>query len=87
MAGNLRWLRPEGAMLPDRVTIHLAAASEAALDLGFWDSVYGFSMRPVRCAGLIHASRFIAELVGRDGLQDTGGNTLASMVRLSRRLL
>ena len=37
-------------MLPDRVTVHLAGVSEAALDLRFWDDVYGFAMQPVRQA-------------------------------------
>ena len=53
--GICRWLRPGGAILPDRVTVHLAAASEAALDLEFWDDVYGFSMRPIRYAVPVEA--------------------------------
>jgi hypothetical protein len=34
-------------MLPDVASIHMAGASAAALDLDFWDKVYGFSYRPV----------------------------------------
>ena len=36
-------------MMPDRVTLHLAGAGPAALDLDFWDSVHGLDMSPVRC--------------------------------------
>ena len=43
-----RWLRPGGALLPDRVSLHLAAAGARALDLAFWDNVQGFSYAPVR---------------------------------------
>lgn len=46
-----RWLRPGGALLPDRVSLHLAAAGAGALDLAFWDDVQGFSYAPVRLAG------------------------------------
>ena len=56
-----RWLRPGGAMLPDRVTVHLAAAGADALDLGFWDSVYGLDMSPVRCA--LHQSAVMLDRV------------------------
>jgi len=46
--GRRRWLRPGGAVLPDRVALHLAAAGAGALDLAFWDDVQGFSYAPVR---------------------------------------
>ncbi|GIL79699.1 hypothetical protein Vretimale_12350, partial [Volvox reticuliferus] len=41
------YLRPGGAMLPDRASIFIAGASSAAGGLGFWSDVYGFSMSPV----------------------------------------
>lgn len=31
-----KWLRPGGAMLPDKASIHIAGASEGALGIGFW---------------------------------------------------
>ena len=34
-------------MLPDVATLYLAGASSKALDTGFWQSVYGFSMEPI----------------------------------------
>ncbi|KAK9835065.1 hypothetical protein WJX81_008355 [Elliptochloris bilobata] len=56
-----RWLRPGGALLPDRVALHLAAASEGALDLAFWEDVQGFSYAPVREA--LHADALSKALV------------------------
>ena len=50
-----RWLKPGGAILPDTATIFLAAASRAALDISFWDDVYGFSYNPVQDEMLEHA--------------------------------
>ena len=32
-------------MLPDRATMYVAGAGPGALDLGFWQDVYGFSYR------------------------------------------
>jgi hypothetical protein len=49
-----RWLKPGGAMLPDFATMYIAAADASALDLGFWDAVYGFSYAPV--AAELHAA-------------------------------
>jgi hypothetical protein len=49
--GRRRWLRPGGAVLPDRVALHLAAAGAGALDLAFWDDVQGFCYAPVRPRG------------------------------------
>lgn len=34
--------------MPDIATIHMAAAGANAVDLDFWDDVYGFSYRPIR---------------------------------------
>lgn len=34
-------------MLPDVATLFIAGATQGALDTGFWQDVYGFSMRPV----------------------------------------
>ncbi|KAG2501748.1 hypothetical protein HYH03_000248 [Edaphochlamys debaryana] len=42
-----RYLRPGGAVLPDRASIYIAGASAAAGGLGFWKDVYGFDMTPV----------------------------------------
>ena len=42
-----RWLRPGGALLPDFATLFVAAADASAVDLGFWERVYGFSYAPV----------------------------------------
>ena len=50
-----RWLKPGGAILPDTATIFVAAASRAALDISFWDDVYGFSYKPVQDEMLEHA--------------------------------
>ena len=50
-----RWLKPGGAILPDSATIFVAAASRAALDISFWDDVYGFSYKPVQADMLEHA--------------------------------
>ncbi|GLC40712.1 hypothetical protein PLESTB_000030300 [Pleodorina starrii] len=41
------YLRPGGAVLPDRASIFIAGASSAAGGLGFWKDVYGFDMSPV----------------------------------------
>ena len=35
-------------MLPDLASIHIAGAGPGAVDLDFWNDVYGFSYRPVR---------------------------------------
>lgn len=43
-----RWLRPGGAMLPDRAVIYAAAADVSATGLDFWDDVYGFKMPDIR---------------------------------------
>ncbi|GFR48908.1 hypothetical protein Agub_g10857, partial [Astrephomene gubernaculifera] len=45
-----RYLKPGGALLPDRAAIYIAGASSAAGGLGFWNDVYGFDMRPVAAA-------------------------------------
>ena len=42
-----RWLKPGGALLPDVASMFIAAAGPGALDIAFWDSVYGFSMTPI----------------------------------------
>ena len=43
-----RWLKPGGAMLPDRALIYLAAGSIEATGLDFWDDVYGFSFPDIQ---------------------------------------
>lgn len=40
-----RFLRPGGAVLPDQATMYVAGAGPGALDLDFWQDVYGFSYR------------------------------------------
>jgi len=47
-AARDRFLRPGGAMLPDRAVMYLALGGEGSSGLGFWDRVYGLDMRPVR---------------------------------------
>jgi type I protein arginine methyltransferase len=42
------WLRPGGAVLPDRAVIYVAAGSSAATGLDFWDNVYGFKFPEVK---------------------------------------
>lgn len=56
-----RWLRPGGAVLPDRMALYVAAAGAGALDLAFWDDVQGFSYAPVRLPG----TTFDGEIVYR----------------------
>eukprot|EP00192_Tetraselmis_astigmatica_P003868 CAMPEP_0117670264 /NCGR_PEP_ID=MMETSP0804-20121206/12640_1 /TAXON_ID=1074897 /ORGANISM="Tetraselmis astigmatica, Strain CCMP880" /LENGTH=572 /DNA_ID=CAMNT_0005478511 /DNA_START=129 /DNA_END=1844 /DNA_ORIENTATION=+ len=46
-AARDRWLRPGGAMLPDRASVFVAAGNESAAGLDFWDDVYGFNMAPI----------------------------------------
>ena len=43
-----RWLRPGGAMLPDRATMHVAAGSEVATGLSFWDDVHGLKFPAIK---------------------------------------
>lgn len=43
-----RWLAPGGAVLPDLAKILIAAGSEGATDLDFWNDVYGFQMSTLR---------------------------------------
>ena len=45
-----RWLKPGGTLLPDHASLWVAGAALGDGDLEFWDSVYGFSMDPVRQA-------------------------------------
>jgi type I protein arginine methyltransferase len=42
-----RFLKPGGAVLPDKATIYAAAATSDALGLDFWNEVYGLKMTPV----------------------------------------
>lgn len=42
-----RWLKPGGAMLPDKASLYIAGAGGDSLNTGFWRDVYGFSMAPV----------------------------------------
>ena len=43
-----RWLKPGGAVLPDRAVVCVAAGNALATGLDFWDDVHGFSMADVR---------------------------------------
>ena len=43
-----RWLKPGGAILPDRASLHLAAAGLEATGLDFWGRVYGFDFSLVQ---------------------------------------
>lgn len=42
-----KWLRPGGAMLPDKASIFVAAGGKRATGLSFWEDVYGFDMTPI----------------------------------------
>mmetsp|Transcript_10611 Transcript_10611/g.26766 ORF Transcript_10611/g.26766 Transcript_10611/m.26766 type:complete len:561 (+) Transcript_10611:325-2007(+) len=42
-----KWLKPGGAMMPDRAAIHVAAGGKRSTGLSFWHDVYGFSMAPI----------------------------------------
>lgn len=44
------FLKPGGALLPDRAALWAAAGDAAAAGLSFWDDVYGFSFPAVRAA-------------------------------------
>ena len=39
-------------MLPDRATMYIAGAGQGALDIDFWQNVYGFSYR---CFLMLHS--------------------------------
>lgn len=42
-----RFLKPDGAILPDLASIYMAGANEKATGLEFWKDVYGFDMSPI----------------------------------------
>ena len=43
-----RWLKPGGAILPDRASLHMAAAGGGATGLKFWNKVYRFDFSLVQ---------------------------------------
>lgn len=43
-----QWLKPGGAMLPDVAVIYVAAATEEAANLTFWEDVYGFDFSAIK---------------------------------------
>jgi type I protein arginine methyltransferase len=43
-----RFLKPGGAMLPDRARIFACACDESATGLEFWDDVYGFAFPDIK---------------------------------------
>lgn len=43
-----RFLKPDGAILPDLANIYLAAGGKVSTGLEFWDDVYGFTMAPIK---------------------------------------
>uniref|UniRef100_A0A061SNI7 type I protein arginine methyltransferase n=1 Tax=Tetraselmis sp. GSL018 TaxID=582737 RepID=A0A061SNI7_9CHLO len=47
LAARDRWLRPGGAMLPDRAVLLAAPGGPGSTGLGFWEDVYGFSMTAI----------------------------------------
>ena len=51
-----RYLKPGGAVLPDRCVLRCSLATRAATGVTFWESVYGLSMAPVRDALMRDAS-------------------------------
>ncbi|CAD7700068.1 unnamed protein product [Ostreobium quekettii] len=42
-----RWLKPGGALLPDRASLFLAGTTKEGTGLDFWEDVYGFDMSAV----------------------------------------
>ena len=50
IAARDRFLKPGGAVLPDRATMHLAGVGAGALDLDYWNDVHGFDMGCVKAA-------------------------------------
>lgn len=50
-----RFLKPDGLLFPDKATMYIAGIEDADYmddQFGFWDSVYGFDMTPIREASL-----------------------------------
>ena len=45
-----RWLKPGGAILPDKAVIYVAAGDSSATGLDFWDHVYGFDFPDIKAA-------------------------------------
>jgi len=46
-----KWLKPGGAMLPDRATLYLSAIEDATYrrqKIDFWDNVYGLKMETIK---------------------------------------
>ena len=60
-----KWLRPGGAMLPDRARMFLALGAAGAAGLTFWDNVYGLTMHPIRSA-LFHDATSTGEALVRE---------------------
>ena len=51
-----KWLAPDGILMPDRATIYLAAIEDEDYrkkKIGFWDDVYGVSMKPIQLWALL----------------------------------
>ena len=44
------WLKPGGAMLPDRTFVSIAGVTSSASDLDFWADVHGLTMAPAAAA-------------------------------------
>lgn len=54
LAARDRWLKPGGAVLPDRASIHAAGASRLALgDLPFWQASQKHVLRALHAVSLI----------------------------------
>ena len=74
-------------MLPDRASLWVAGAAPSSQELKFWDSVYGFSMAPVRQA--LEAERLghvaVAPVSGDDVITDSAQAQAFDLMRMSAR--
>lgn len=61
-----RWLRPGGAMLPDRARIFVALGARSSLGMDFWDDGEYVSVSHVPCVAFC-AMRFPTSLVSLGG--------------------
>ena len=51
-----KWLAPDGILMPDRATIYIAGIEDESYKkkkVGFWDDVYGVSMKPIQLWSLL----------------------------------
>ncbi|KAL5732551.1 hypothetical protein ACOSP7_031908 [Xanthoceras sorbifolium] len=62
-----RWLKPGGAILPDRATMFVAGFGRGGTSMPFWENVYGFNMSCVGKELVQDAARFpIVDIVAEN---------------------